>query len=1249
MRGAATSEAPYEAGENDTSEFMIGSVAVGIILPESDGTINSNLENWTTEEENLVMGGIENGLKWWANKEPNAELSFVCDNHFRVPTSYEPITHPAIDENLWIDNVMTQLGYPGDNIFLQVLSYLNDLRTTKGTDWAVAIFVVDDTNDEDHRFADNNYFAYAYRGGPFIVMTCNNYDWGIDHMDCVTSHEMGHSFYASDEHNIKDPEYSGYENVPDQDFAWCMMDLHSDNVCTATRGQIGWWDNDNDNILNIMDTLPYISLTPYSPDPTDDSTPTYYGTANVVPLSNKNPYGPRNDITLQTIANVQYRVDNGAWENATPTDGAFDEQIENFTFTTPLLSENATHVIEARAINSVGNDNYASDSLFVNLTTPQAPELVSPDNNATIEDNTPTFAWENVTDPSGVTYTLQYSTDPSFPSPPEDWLGAAWSYRRKITIDHSKVDNNLENFPVAVILDNTNFDFSKARPDGYDIRFTASDGETLLKYERERHDSVNQKAEYWVKIPSVSSSTDTEFYAYYGKSNALDGAEAENVWDSNYVAVYHMKEESGTVYDSTDYGNHSTSRNGCDLEDAKIGKGFDFIPTDYYNVPDSNSLDITGGTTVETWGRPHDIQDWKVFLYKGDVDVTVTNYLIQYHDPWGYLFRYTDLASAVHAWRSNQNPSVNDWNYNAFVYTFGTASTAKLYQNDNWYAGEWYYGTGNGVVVGNPESMRVGDQKGSWPYDGELDELRISKIKRSDEWIKASYNSDNNTLVSYGSEEASGGARTIEDLSENTYTVSNNEVLADNAYYWRVRAVDGSGNLGGWSETWKFKIDTTPPPAPELISPDNNTTIENNTPTFAWENVDDPSGVTYTIQYSTDPSFPSPPADWFDTAWSYRKRITIDHDKVDNNLENFPVAVILDNTNFDFSKARPDGYDIRFTASDGTTLLKYERERHDNDNQKAEYWVKIPSVSSSANTEFYMYYGKSNAVDGVDPTNVWDSNYVAVYHMKESSGTVHDSTSNGDNSTSRDGCDLLAAKIGEGFDFVPTDYFDVPDSSSLDLTGGITIEAWAAPDSITAYKVFLFKGNAAFSQVNYYGEFRTSRGFIFEYVGSGGSNAYESGTEPTLGSWNYTGFVYTFGTAGSAKTYQNGNWHAGDWYYGTGNVSAITNSESLRIGDQKGCWPYDGKLDELRISKIKRSDAWIKASYNSENNTLVSYASENASYLTRTIEDLSENMHTVPNENALADNTYYWHVWAVDGVGHSSESDVWQFTVDTTP
>ena len=53
-----------------------------------------------------------------------------------------------------------------------------------------------------------------------------------------------------------------------------------------------------------------------------------------------------------------------------------------------------------------------------------------------------------------------------------NWL-SGWTYRKEITIDATKIDADLTDFPVLVKLTSTNFDFSKVRSDGFDIRFTS--------------------------------------------------------------------------------------------------------------------------------------------------------------------------------------------------------------------------------------------------------------------------------------------------------------------------------------------------------------------------------------------------------------------------------------------------------------------------------------------------------------------------------------------------------------------------------------------------------------------------------------------------------------------------------------------------------------------------------------------------------------------------------------------------------
>lgn len=373
---------PYGAGFYDTSEYMIGDTAVGIIFLESNGTIDPDTENWTTDRESNVINKIAPGLNWWAAREPNARLTFTYDIHYRMPTGYEPIVHPQTDEPLWITDAMTDLGYSNPDYFYNVYDYNNAIRQSFNTDWAFTIFVADSANDTDGLFSDG-YFAYAYLDGPFVVMTYDNDGYSIVYMDAVIAHETGHIFNANDQYTSAGRpcnEITGYLAIENQNSAYPHVGACDSNVAsimrsqispyvtgsldTYARQQVGWRDTDADGIMDIIDFDPVSILNNYSPDPTNDSTPEYSGTSSSASTyPNNNPNSLKNNITINRISNVQYRIDTGSWINASATDGSFNSSTEDFNFT-PELSE-GTHTIEVRALNTAGNweTSYASDNI----------------------------------------------------------------------------------------------------------------------------------------------------------------------------------------------------------------------------------------------------------------------------------------------------------------------------------------------------------------------------------------------------------------------------------------------------------------------------------------------------------------------------------------------------------------------------------------------------------------------------------------------------------------------------------------------------------------------------------------------------------------------------------------------------------------------------------------------------------------------------------------------------------------------
>jgi hypothetical protein len=111
--------------------------------------------------------------------------------------------------------------------------------------------------------------------------------------------------------------------------------------------------------VDIADTTPpTVTITPLSPDPTDNSTPTFTGDAS---------------DASSNISSVEYRVDDGDWAEAAASDGAFDSPDEDYTFTTTSLAD-GEYTVYVRATDSAGNTtaegDYASDSFTIQPVAP---------------------------------------------------------------------------------------------------------------------------------------------------------------------------------------------------------------------------------------------------------------------------------------------------------------------------------------------------------------------------------------------------------------------------------------------------------------------------------------------------------------------------------------------------------------------------------------------------------------------------------------------------------------------------------------------------------------------------------------------------------------------------------------------------------------------------------------------------------------------------------------------------------------
>jgi hypothetical protein len=108
------------------------------------------------------------------------------------------------------------------------------------------------------------------------------------------------------------------------------------------------------------------------------------------------------------------------------------------------------------------------------------------------------------------------------------------------------------------------------------------------------------------------------------------------------------------------------------------------------------------------------------------------------------------------------------------------------------------------------------------------------------------------------------------------------------------------------------------------------------------------------------------------TTTCYRKPITINNTQNSNTLTNYQVLVTIDTASLiSVGKMRSDCGDIRFTDSDGATVLNYWVESGCN-TASTKIWVKVPSITASSTKTIYLYYGNPSASSTSNGDAVFD-------------------------------------------------------------------------------------------------------------------------------------------------------------------------------------------------------------------------------------------------------------------------------------
>jgi gliding motility-associated-like protein len=167
-----------------------------------------------------------------------------------------------------------------------------------------------------------------------------------------------------------------------------------------------------------------------------------------------------------------------------------------------------------------------------------------------------------------------------------------------------------------------------------------------------------------------------------------------------------------------------------------------------------------------------------------------------------------------------------------------------------------------------------------------------------------------------------------------------------------------------------------------------------------------------------------------------------------------------------------------------------------------------------------------------------------------------------------------------------SDYVEVPDNSTLNITGNLSVEAWIYPCDITGYRAIINKHWCAGDQSQFH--FAIRDGFLeinWDDDGNcGTANGFHTNTAVvSTMQWYHVAFVHT---NSSIALYLNGNPTPGNFYSG-GNSSILSSSTSpYRIGVYRGLSGafggyFKGRIDEARMWNIALTSAQILARYNS--------------------------------------------------------------------
>lgn len=296
-----------------------------------------------------------------------------------------------------------------------------------------------------------------------------------------------------------------------------------------------------------------------------------------------------------------------------------------------------------------------------------------------------------------------------------------WKHHQKTLIDTTaegvELKQGATQVPIALRLHTGNFNFGEAKADGSDLRVTAGDGKTPLRFHVEKFDAANELAVVWVQQPKLSPGAKTDaIVLHWGNDKAENASDAKGSYDAAQSLVLHFS-DGAAPRDATGNANHPAERASAPvpgpLADALRLDGTPLV------VSASPSLRYVAanGLTFTAWLRPTELRSGTLFE---QVDGKRSLAL---------LLRDGRLAVAIDG-RETATPAslqANAWQHVALTLGGGKAT---IYLN-----GE-AAGTVEAATADLGGDVRIGEG-----LRGDLDEATLAAATRPADYLKALHGS----------------------------------------------------------------------------------------------------------------------------------------------------------------------------------------------------------------------------------------------------------------------------------------------------------------------------------------------------------------------------------------------------------------------------------------------------------------------------------------------------------------------------